>query len=293
MIRKPNATDHLLLAAIVLMFSQSFVSLRIVVPELGTLWTITIRVSIALVVLLPWAVWRGFEWPKGTRNWSLVIALSVLNVVLPFSLFTWAIKYLAAGQAALIFGAIPLLGLTVSHFTTSDDRFTIFKFAGVCLGLTGIGTLFGVEVVEGSLQTLMAYSAMLLTAFSYALSGGIIRKLADHPPVRLITLIYMFALPVFLLFTFLSGEPRPQQVSTWALGNLIFLGLFPSGLAYILRFKLIPIIGLSYYSLAMNFLPVTGVVFGALILSEPITIPMVAALLLILAGLLTSRIKAR
>ena len=292
MIRQPTAHDHFLLVSAVLMFSQSFVSLRIVVPEFGTLWTIMLRVAIALVILLPWALWRGFEWPQGRRTWGLVLALAVLNVILPFGLFTWGLKTITAGEAALLFGAIPLFGLFVSHFATGDDRFTIYKLAGVGLGMFGIATLFGVEVLSGDAETLLAYGAVLLAALCYALSGGIVRKLDGFPPVRLTALIYLIALPFFIAAAFTFGRELGAVPSPWVIANMVFLGLFPSGLGYILRFTLIPAIGYSYFSLAMNLLPVGGVMLGAIVLGEPITMPMLAALALILAGLAVARIRA-
>lgn len=292
MIRQPTARDHVLLLSTVLMFSQSFVSLRVVVPEFGTFWTVTLRIAIALTILLPWAVWRGFEWPQGRRNWGLVVSLAVCNVILPFGLFTWGMRFISAGEASLIFGAIPLFGLAVSHFSTADDRFTVFKLAGVGIGMVGISTLFGVELLTGGPETLMAYGAILLAAFFYALSGGIIRKLEGFPPVRLTAVIYLIGLPFFLTAAIIFGDGLPQGASKWVIGNIIFLGLLPSGLGYILRFVLIPAFGYSYFSLFMNLLPVFGVMLGALILDEPVTVSMLAALALILTGLAVSRIKA-
>jgi len=291
MIRTPNTHDHLLLVAAVMMFSQSFVSLRIVVPEFGTLWTITFRVAVALAVLLPWAVWRGFEWPSGRRAWGLVFTLALLNVILPFGLFTWGLTIISAGEGALIFGAMPIFGLIVSHFSTHDDRFTVFKFAGVALGFVGIGTLFGFQALSGNIQTLTAYGAVLLSAMSYALSGGVIRKLHGFPPVRLTALIYLIALPFFIAAVMAFGPRLDTVPPVWVIANMIFLGLFPSGLGYIVRFVLIPQIGYSYFALFMNLIPVGGVMLGAIVLGETITTPMLAALVLILAGLAVARIR--
>jgi len=292
MIRQPNTHDHLLLLAAVTMFSQSFVSLRIVGPEFGTLWTITFRVAVALAVLLPWAVWRGFEWPSGRRAWVLVISLALLNVILPFGLFTWGLTIISAGEGALIFGAMPIFGLIVSHFSTHDDKFTLHKLAGVALGFIGIGTLVGVEALSGNVETLTAYGAVLLSAVSYALSGGVIRKLHGFPPVRLTALIYLISLPIFLVVALAFGREFTSAPTTWVIANMVFLGLFPSGLGYLVRFVLIPQIGYSYFALFMNLIPVGGVMLGVLILGEPITMPMLAALVLILAGLAVARIRS-
>lgn len=70
-----------------------------------------------------------------------------------------------------------------------------------------------------------------------------------------------------------------------AIGSLIYLGLFPTGIAYIVRFTLIRAVGYSRFSLSINLVPVFGVALGVLILDEPLTLNLVAALALVLAGL--------
>ena len=66
---------------------------------------------------------------------------------------------------------------------------------------------------------------------------------------------------------------------------LVYLGVFPTGLAYILRFHLIRVIGYSRFSLSINLVPVFGVALGVLILGEPLSINLLIALALVLAGL--------
>lgn len=290
MIRNPTFGDNLLLIAAVLMFSQSFVSVRYVVTEFDTVWIVAFRILGALAVLLPWTMWRGIVLPKTAKSWALLATLSGLNIVLPFFLFTWAMQYVGAGEAALIFGSIPLFGLVISHFSTADDRFTMNKFAGVVLGFVGIATLFGFNALSGDINNLLAYGALFGAALCYALSGGLIRHLVELPPVRMTFLIYLMALPVFVIIAPVFGGPLPASPSPANIGHILFLGIFPSGLGYLLRFKLIPAIGYSYFSLFMNLIPVFGVILGAVVLREPVSMPMLVALVLILGGLGIARV---
>ena len=290
MIRQPTANDHLLLLAAVLMFSMSVVSVRSLVDDVNIVWIITSRVAIALVVLLPWAIWRGFTFPAGLAQWGKVIALAFFNVILPFSLFTWGLNYISAGETSLILGGVPLFGLIVSHFSTKDDRFSLMKLIAVCFGFAGIATLFGFKALSGNPQTLLAYGAILLTALCYALSGGIIRQIHGIPPVRLTALVYLIALPVFAFAALFYGGPPPLSIPAVSVAHLVFLGLFPSGLGYILRYVLIQAIGYSYFALAMNLLPVSGILLAAIILGEAVTWSMIAALALILTGLAYARL---
>jgi drug/metabolite transporter (DMT)-like permease len=72
-------------------------------------------------------------------------------------------------------------------------------------------------------------------------------------------------------------------------GSLIYLGLFPTGIAYILRFSLIRSIGYTRFSLSINLVPIFGVALGVVLLGEPVSVNLVAALALVLAGLVVSR----
>ena len=81
-----------------------------------------------------------------------------------------------------------------------------------------------------------------------------------------------------------EGLP-PQSLSMPALGALVYLGLFPTGIAYIMRFALIRAIGYSRFSLSINLVPVFGVALGVVLLGEQVSLNLIAALALVLAGL--------
>ena len=66
--------------------------------------------------------------------------------------------------------------------------------------------------------------------------------------------------------------------------NVLMLALFCSSIAYVLYYRLIADIGPTR-ALTMAFLmPVFGMLWGALFLSEPITLPMIAGCALIIGG---------
>jgi drug/metabolite transporter (DMT)-like permease len=74
-------------------------------------------------------------------------------------------------------------------------------------------------------------------------------------------------------------------LSTPAVAALIYLGLFPTGIAYILRFHLIRTIGYSRFALTINLIPVFGVTLGIVLLGEPLSLNVGIALALVLCGL--------
>ena len=132
-----------------LVWASAFIAIKVVVPETGALWLATWRVLIGFLVLLPYALYRGFIWPTGSKVWWLIAITALFNVVIPFFLISWAEQTIDAGVASLLMGTGPFLALIGSHFSTTDDRITLPKALAVVLGFAGVMTIVGVDAVSG------------------------------------------------------------------------------------------------------------------------------------------------
>lgn len=293
MIRKPNTLDYTLLLMLVVIWASAFLAIKIVVPETGPLWLAAIRVLIGFVVLLPWAIWRGFIWPSKFRQWRLLFAIAVLNVAAPFFLISWAELTIDAGIASLLMGVGPFLALIGSHFFTNDDRFTPAKLAAVLLGFTGILVVVGADAITGLGENLPSQLAAVCGSACYVASGILIRKLEGFPPVRLSCLVLGIASVVLVAFASIYDGVPNLQMSNTAWMFLIYLGLVPTGIGYILRYRLIQTIGVSAFALGLNLIPVFGIAMGAVFLGEAISWTVAIALILVMSGLLVSRIGCR
>lgn len=289
MLRKPNTLDYSLLLMLVIIWASAFLAIKVVVPETGPLWLAAIRVVIGFLVLLPWAIWRGFIWPDGFRQWRLLLLIAVLNVAAPFFLISWAELTIDAGIASLLMGAGPFLALTMSHFFTEDDKFTSAKFAAVLMGFTGILVVVGTDALTGLGSNIPSQLAALCGSACYVASGILIRRLENFPPVRLSCLVLGIASLILVpVATIYDGLPNVQMSDqAWIL--LIYLGLVPTGIGYILRYRLIQAIGVSAFALGLNLIPVFGLAMGALFLGESISWTVIIALILVMSGLLISR----
>lgn len=287
-LREPTRLDLSLMIMTSLMLASGFIAVRFAVPETGPVWLAAIRVGIGFLVLLPYAIWRGVVWPSGRSQWMLIIGMAFLNVVIPFILIAWAGKTVEASVLSLLMGTGPFLALIGSHLMTDDDRLTPRKLVSVLLGFAGIMVLVGPSVFSGLAgSSFMGQLAALGASVCYVSAGLLIRRIA-MPPVRLASLALAIGtaalIPLALIFEGLPSGLYPAPV----FGALIYLGLFPTGIAYILRFSLIRAIGYTRFSLSINLVPVFGVALGVLILDEPLSINLIAALALVLAGLYVS-----
>ena len=164
-----------LLLMLAMIWGSAFLVIKVVVPDTGPLWLATIRVVIAFIVLLPFALVKGLVWPAGTRQWGLICLIMLLNVVIPFFLISWAEQYIDAGVASLLMGIGPFMAIIGSHFTTVDDRLSRAKAYGAMIGFSGILVLVGWDAIQGLGDNLLGQGAAMLGAACYVTSSLLIR----------------------------------------------------------------------------------------------------------------------
>lgn len=126
----------------------------------------------------------------------------------------------------------------------------------------------------------------------YVVSGLLVRRI-DIPPGRLACLALGISTAILVVLAYLSDGSPDLGLSTQGAVALVYLGLIPTGLAYIMRFYLIRKIGYSTFAVGLNLIPVFGVILGILMLGEALSIRIVLALMLIVCGLFIARLEPR
>ncbi|MCV6602203.1 MAG: DMT family transporter [Cohaesibacter sp.] len=293
-IRKPTPADLSSLLLLAFIWASAFLAIKVAVPQTGPVWLAALRVIIGFLVLLPWMLYRGIILPKGAKNWIILLFFSLINVTIPFLLISWAELTISAGVTSLLLGSGPLLALVLAHFTTKDDKISWPKLLGIAFGFSGIALVVGGQALNDVEDTaLLALLAVLAASFCYALSGALVRKITDIPPTRLATLVLGLCSLQLLALGLWEGLPNFEKIDAKSWACLIYLGLLPTGLATILRYRLIRTVGASFFALGLNLIPVFGVIMGALILSETVPIEIWGALVLIVTGLFVTRIPQK
>ncbi len=294
MIRKPTLLDLSLLIMMAAIWSSVFPAIRVVVADIGPLWVAASRVFLGFLTLLPWTLWRGIILPRGRRQWALVITLTLLNAVVPFFLVSTAGLYISAGMIALLMGTGPFFALVLSHLTTDDERINIYKALAVVLGFSGVALILGPAATANTEGMIIGQLCVLAATLCYAISGVLIRRIEGLPSTRLSTLVLaLSSLCLLPIAAATSGVPDVSALSPKILWTVLYLGLLPTGLGYLVRYYLVNTVGYGFFSLGLNLIPVFGVLLGALLLGEAISLTVIAALALVLAGLAVARLGAR
>lgn len=276
---KPRDLIELLVLSAI--WGGSYLFMRVGAPEFGPVALIWVRVAVGALCLAP-VLHRAGQWGVLRRRAGALAVMGLFNAGIPFVLIAWAMLSLTAGLASILNASMPIFTALIAVLWLGD-RIDASRVAGLLIGLAGVG-LLGAERADfrpgGSGWALLA---MLAAAACYGLAANLTRRfLADVPAVvsafaTQLTSALVLALPALWLWPVAS-----PSAAAW--GSVIALGVLCSALAYVMYFRLIGRIGASRAVTVTFLTPAFGVAWGALLLSESLTVLMVLGAAVILFG---------
>jgi drug/metabolite transporter (DMT)-like permease len=291
---RPTPFDWFLIAVLVIAWGSSFVMSKLALKEVDPAWIAAARIVIGAAVVTAFAGARG-QLPKFTTTKTAYYAwLGLIGNALPFVLITWGMLFITSGVAGLLMGAIPLFTIALSHLLLPNEPLTATKTAGFLIGFVGIIVLIGADAlfnISFSGNELIGELAVILGCLCYAVNGVTAKRFGTGGVYEQSSGVLILASVLAVTFALLT-QPFPlHKISGSALLALIGLGLIPTGFATVVWFKAISRTGPSFTSITNYLVPVYAVAFGAILLGEPISWNVLAALALILVGVFVSRIK--
>ena len=270
-----SPVDIFRMLSLAAIWGASFLFMRIIAPVIGTIPTGFFRVSIAAAGLLVILGLMRVRWDfKGKLK--TVMLLGVINSGIPATLYSVAAQVLPAGYSAIFNATTPLMGVLIGGLFFSE-KLTAAKLGGVFLGLLGVGVLTRAGPVAFDMQLLMGALACLLATTCYGFAGFLARRWLDQAgglDSRLSALGSMLGATLFLLplFGYSVITAPPVSWGGWNVWlSLLGLGLGCTAFAYIIYFRLLSSIG-PVKSMTVTFMiPPFGVLWGALLLDEPLS----------------------
>ena len=187
MAQKSHPLDWLILTALVVAWGSSFAMTKIAVTHLDAAWVMALRLTVAAVILAPYALLNGHTLAAPWRMWGKFTWLGFIGHAAPFFLITWGTHFVSSGISGLLMGAVPLFLLVLAHFFLADERLTVPKVAGFLMGFAGITVLIGPETLlhlSMSGEALKGEIAILAGCLCYAIHGVSAKRLGFEPPLR-------------------------------------------------------------------------------------------------------------
>src|SRR6188474_37925 len=128
--------DWLLFLALGFLWGSSYLFIKIGVDAGLTPFTlIMLRLLIGFLLLAIVFLAAREALPRQPVIWGHLAVMSLINVVIPFALITWAEQYTESALAATLNAPVPLFVVLIAPFFLPDEKLTLTKLVGVLLGL--------------------------------------------------------------------------------------------------------------------------------------------------------------
>ena len=237
------------------------------------------RVGVGAALLLPIAIRRG-QIRVLREHWRWVALFAVVEIMLPWALLSDAERHLSSSMSGLLVASVPIIGVVLARLTGGTERLTVARWVGLLAGLGGVALLVGPGVHGGGAWPI---TEVLLVAVCYATGPLIANRKLNGLPGLGITAVCLGAATV--VYAPAAALTWPAAVPSAAvLGSLITLGALCTAVAFVLFFQLIAEVGPARATVITYVNPAVAVALGVTVLGEPLTLGIVAAFALILAG---------
>lgn len=273
--------DLLTLLTLGALWGGSFLFIRVAAPVMGPFALMELRVAIATVALVLYAVALA-RLPKLGRRWREFLVLGTLNAAVPYSLIAAAEINLTASMGAILNSTTALFTAAVASVWMGEP-FTARKLLGLLLGGAGVAVLVGWHPVPLSAIVLLSGAAVLAGSLSYAVATVYAKRaFAGEPPLAMAVGQQAGAAMILLPF---AAAALPRETPPLPVGlSVLALALPCTALAYLLYFRLIADVGPTATSTVTFLVPAFGLLFGVLFLGEPLGAGTLAGLATILLG---------
>lgn len=288
----PTLRDWLSISALGLIWGATFMVIALALRGYGPVTVATARTTLGAVTLCVAVAALGRPMPRwSARLGAHIVVIGLFSTAIPFFLLSWGQQSVPSAFAGLSMAAGPLFVLPLAHVFVPGERLSWRKAAGFSVGFLGVLVLTGPDALAGSAATLPRL-ACLGASLCYAISSITTRRCPPVDPVILAALSLIVGasalIPAMLLSEGLPGPAGPVPMIA-----IVVLGLLPTALATLIRVQVIRSAGPSFMTLTSYQVPLWSVLFGTLVLGEALSSRFLAALGLILAGLVLSRKRNR
>jgi drug/metabolite transporter (DMT)-like permease len=287
-----RATVLILYAVLVLIWSSTWVGIKIGLEDCPPLLGAGLRFALAgLVLLVLAAVQRR---PLRT-DWVLATVLALAPFAFAYGLVYWGEQYVPSGLAAVLFGVLPLYTALLAGVLLPNEPLRAPLLVGVLIGIGGLSLAFLESVELGSADRAALGAAALALAPLGAAVGSIWQK-RRGAELDAVVLNGWAMLAGGLLLLPVSALREDWGDFVWSaesVGSIAYLALFGSAIAFVTLTVLLRHISALATSFLAMLLPFGALVFGATLYDEPITARALAGAALVATGLLIAQRSRR
>ena len=282
--RQPKLLDYLLLILLALIWASAFFNIKIATYSFGPITIAFLRVFFGAIPVLLLCYYKKIKIEAFSKDWHWFAMIGFINLVAPFFLIAYGVKSVQSNLAAILMATTPLSATVLSHFYTKNEKFNLIKTFGVLIGFFGVIFLFSENLLINENNVFSAL-LILLGSTCYVVGGLLTLKISKKKNENVTGSILIWA--TIILIPLVSFTEQPWQVipRTDSLISVIYLGIVPTGVAWLLRFRILKNNGLIFQAQVAFLIPIFGVILGYIFLKELITIKVLISLIAVSIGI--------
>lgn len=291
--RTRRALPYVAFVALALIWGFSFFFIKIGVADWSPSALVLLRASsgaLALVVFTKIArvPLLGPEWRRRVLPFAI---MAVINGLLPWTAIAWGEEHITSGLASILNATATLWTAILVFWIVPAERPSRVNYVGVLIGIAGVAVLVLPDIQKYGLSGSVAgIGAVILASFSYGVAAVFQRTRLRGMNLYQQSLGQMLALSVLAFPVAAPSLPRVHL----ALGSIlaiVALGVFCTAIALLLYYYVMNALGAVRATAVTLVVPVTAVFWGALLLRETVTLPMIAGMVVILVGIVLTNLR--
>tara|TARA_B100001093_G_C26799117_1_gene1002538 strand:- start:74 stop:961 length:888 start_codon:yes stop_codon:yes gene_type:complete len=282
--REARSIDLLLLVLLGLIWGSSFFNIKIATYSYEPFTLALVRVIFASIPLFLLCKFKNIKIEAFSKHWKPYALIGLCNIAIPFTLIAIGTSEINSYLAAMLMSTTPMSGSILAHFFTKDEKITFFKSIGIMIGFIGIIFLFFDKLIINENNYIYALITILGSTF-YSIGGIMTLKLKNKGNENVTTSTTLWSVIFLLPLSIFFETPwvlNPSMESTLA---LLYLGVVATGLAWLIRFRILTVNGIVFQTQVAYLIPIFGVLFGYFLMDELITWRVLISLTIIIFGI--------
>ena len=282
--RQPKLIDYILLIVLALIWASAFFNIKIATYSFGPVTIAFLRVFFGAIPVLLLCYYKKIKIEAFSKDWHWFAIIGFVNLVAPFFLIAYGVKSVQSNLAAILMSTTPLSSTILGHFYTKNEKFNFIKTFGILIGFSGILYLFSDNLLINE-NNFFSALLILLGSTCYVVGGVLTLKISKKKNENVTGSILIWA--IIILIPLVSFIEQPWNVSPRldSTISVIYLGLVSTGVAWLLRFRILVNNGLIFQSQVSYLIPIFGTILSYIFLKELITTKVLISLIAVIIGI--------
>ncbi len=282
--KQPSLFDYLLLIFLALIWASAFFNIKIATYSFGPITIAFLRVFFGAIPVLMLCYYKKIKLEAFSKDWHWFAMIGFINLVAPFYLIAYGVQTVQSNLAAILMSTTPLSSTVLGHFYTKNEKFNFVKTIGILIGFSGILYLFSDNILINENNILSAL-LILLGSTCYVIGGVLTLRISKKKNENVTGSILIWAVIILIPIVSFAEQPwniNPRLDSTI---SVMYLGLVSTGIAWLLRFKILVKNGLIFQSQVSYLIPIFGTILSYIFLKELITFKVLISLIAVSVGI--------